>query len=59
MITPEIEAWSLFWKWLIVIGSSLFLVLMVYTLFHGAIDIRNLLAALGKSRDEGRQEDTH
>jgi len=58
-MSPEIVAWATFWKWLLVGGSAAFVVLLVYTLFHGAVDIVRLLRALTQAADEGRQEETH
>ncbi len=55
----DVEFWISFWKWVLLLGSAGFGILLLYTLIHGAIDIRNLLRTLRKLRDENTEESTH
>jgi hypothetical protein len=58
-MNENIEFWANFWKWLLILGSGGFVVLLLYTIVHGAIDIKRLLTELRKRRDESQEESLH
>ena len=45
------EAWMLFWSWVLYVGLGLFVILSVYVTIYGFRDIRRML-------EELRQDDT-
>ncbi len=54
---PEIIFWAGIWKWILVVGSGAFGVLMLCVTVFGAMDIKKLFATLREQQgDESQSE---
>lgn len=45
-MNPTIEAWLVFWKWVLIIGLSFYFVVAVIVVPFGLLDIRRLFRRL-------------